>query len=276
MTDAPRRLLDLRGYVQPFTGLPWVSLGIVGSAGHHATGTSYHIGWSSLKTTAYSRQHPRDVKLKTEAASAFDIGWFAKGDKSLVKLTAWMVAEARAGRRPDTREVIGPWSDGRAYRWAHENGWKAQLRDKGDSHETHTHESYYRDSENSDKIRYFRGYFEGEGLDMDEATLRAIIREEITNKRIPVTSGVAERYPGIPEEGYTAAAYWRSGYGYDRIHTDELAAIRADLAAARAQVQALADQIADGVPVREAGEAACTEVLDRLEAAGRALTAETG
>jgi hypothetical protein len=151
-----------------------VSLGIVGSAGHHATGTSYHIGWSSLKTTAYSRQHPRDVKLKTEAASAFDIGWFTKGDLSLVGLTKWMVAEARAGRRPDTREVIGPGGDGRAYRWAHENGWKAQLRTAGDSHETHTHESYYRDSENSDKIRYFRGYFEGDDMPIDDADVNKI------------------------------------------------------------------------------------------------------
>lgn len=159
MTYAPQRLLEVRAYLMPRTGLPAVSLGIIGSSGHHATGTSYHIGWPSLKASAYSRQHPRDVKLKTDAASALDIGNFAR----LVAFTAWMVAEARAGRRPDTREIIGPAADGRAYRWAAENNWVAQRRARGDSHETHTHESYYRDSEKSDKLRYFRAFFDGGG-----------------------------------------------------------------------------------------------------------------
>lgn len=168
MTYAPRRLLNLRSYLQDHTGLPAVSLGIIGSQDHHATGTSYHIGWSSLRSGAYSRKHPRDTKLRTDAASATDTGWFSRGGKTLVGLTRWAVAEARAGRRPDTRELIGPWSDGRAYRWAAEGGWKAQLRSRGDSHESHLHESWYRDSEVGDKIRFYRGYFEEDDVSAEE------------------------------------------------------------------------------------------------------------
>lgn len=163
MTYAPQSLKAWRAYMQGKTGLPARSLGHVGSQGHHAAGTSYHIGWDSLFSWAYSRQHPRDTKLKTDAASATDTGYgtsqFTHTD--LVDLTKWAVSEARAGRRPDTRELIGPWDDGRAYRFDALNNWKAEQRANGDSHEFHLHESRFRDAENRNWIQYYQPFFEG-------------------------------------------------------------------------------------------------------------------
>jgi hypothetical protein len=153
MSFAPQTLLDARAYLQPRTGLPWVSLGIVGGAAHKG---GYHCGRDRLIPDDYSARLARDRAGLTDAASALDIGWFSR----LVALTAHMVGEARAGRLPDVRELIGPWSDGRAYRWDHQAGWSAVRRPAGDSHETHLHISYYRDSERREKITPFRRFFE--------------------------------------------------------------------------------------------------------------------
>ena len=84
-TYAPAPLLQARAYLQQHTGLPAVSLGIVGSDGHHRAETSYHIGWSHLRATAYSRQHARDTSRRTDAASAAvadDV--YAEGEGELI------------------------------------------------------------------------------------------------------------------------------------------------------------------------------------------------
>lgn len=153
MSYAPQELLQLREYLHSRTGLPYGALGIVGDSGHTY---GYHLGKDRLPANDYSTRMIRDKAGLTNAASAIDIGDFSQ----LRALTAWMVAEAKAGRRPDTREIIGPGAAGRAYRWAFENNWGATIRPSGDSHEFHVHESFFRDSENDDKIQYFRGFFE--------------------------------------------------------------------------------------------------------------------
>lgn len=186
MTFAPQRLLQLRDYLHQQTGLPFVSLGIVGDSAHRG---GFHCGRDRLITNDYSNRTARDRAGLTEAASASDTGNF----RGLVALTKWAVGEARAGRRPDTREIIGPWSDGRAYRFDHLGGWAAQLRARGDSHESHMHESWYRDSEGRDKIRFYRPFFEE---DDDMATAK-----EVWDYNIP---------PGADISEYSEDKAWRA------------------------------------------------------------------
>lgn len=157
MSYAPQELLLLREYLHDQTGLPYAALGIVGDSAHTY---GYHLGEDRLGPNDYSAKMARDVTGLSNAASAIDIGDFSR----LRQLTAWMVAGARENRRPDTREIIGPGAAGRAYRWARENGWAANIRPSGDSHEFHTHESFFRDSEERDKIQFFRGFFEGDDV----------------------------------------------------------------------------------------------------------------
>jgi len=153
MSYAPNSLLELREYVQLHTGLRAVSLGIIGDKNHTY---GYHLGKDRLKPGDYSAETPRDRAGLSNAASANDIGNFTR----LVELVAFTVAEARAGRMPDLREVIGPAADGRAYRWDFYDG-DVTKRAEGDPHETHGHWSWYRDSEHRDKVGYFRPFFEG-------------------------------------------------------------------------------------------------------------------
>jgi hypothetical protein len=155
MSFAPQTLLDARAYLQPHTGLSWVALGIVGSTGHTF---GYHLGRDRLSADDYSARVTRDLAGLTDAAAALDVGSFPR----LRELTAYMAAEARAGRLPDVRELIGPGSDGRAYRWDHLAGWSPVRRAAGDSHEWHLHISYYRDSEHRSKVAPFRAFFEPE------------------------------------------------------------------------------------------------------------------
>lgn len=155
MTYAPSALLAARAYLRQHTGLPDVSLGIVGGSGH--TG-GYHLGWDRLRqhfgSGDYSvRESPRDGQ-PTDGASALDIGDFPR----LRELSAWIVKRCEAGHpsTADIREVI--WSpDGRVVRrWD-----RLKIRSSGDSsHLTHTHISYHRDSETRDKTALFRAFFE--------------------------------------------------------------------------------------------------------------------
>lgn len=152
MSYAPQKLLDLRNYLQDRTGLSVNALGIVGDSSHTY---GYHLGEDRLPDGDYSAQTARDRAGLSDAASASDIGNF----NDLVALTAYLVAEARAGRAPDLRAVIGPHTDGRAYRWDFEDGSVDKRADE-DSHEWHAHLSWYRDSEHREKISLFRPFFD--------------------------------------------------------------------------------------------------------------------
>lgn len=158
MTYAPAALKAAQTYLKGKTGLPWVSLGIVGDANHRG---GYHQGKPNVPSTDYSRdESPRDENGLTGAASALDIGDFSQGGKTLRGLSLWIVGQCKAGA-PDTRDIreviYSP--DGKTVkRWD-----RLGIRSSGDSsHLTHTHISYFRDSEARDKTGLFRRFFEPE------------------------------------------------------------------------------------------------------------------
>ena len=151
MTYAPEQLQKLQRYLHEKTGVDWVGLGIVGDKNHNG---GYHCGDDRVTDSDYSvDESPRDRRGLTNAASAIDIGYFS----GLRKLSLWLVAqcEARAPGTEDIREIIYS-PDGKTVK-----RWDAlDIRDGGDgSHRSHTHVSYFRDSEKRDKTALFRRYW---------------------------------------------------------------------------------------------------------------------
>jgi hypothetical protein len=138
-----------------------VNLGIVGDLAHIARGVSYHLGEDRLIPGAYSNQTARDRAGLTNAASALDLG---HADKTkLRKFSVWFVARCRmneAGTR-DVREVIYSPDGVKVLRWDRERGYASTPRtgEADDSHLTHTHISFYRDSETRSKTALFLPYF---------------------------------------------------------------------------------------------------------------------
>jgi hypothetical protein len=199
MSLAPQTLLDARAYLRPRTGLSDASLGIVGDAAHRG---GYHCGEDRLVPDDYSARTARDRAGLTDAAAALDVGSFGR----LRELTAFMVTEARAGRLPDVRELIGPGSDGRAYRWDHLAGWSPVRRAVGDSHEGHLHISYYRDSERRSKLGPFQRFFEPKEEDMP------LTNDDV--KKIFNTDGIIRAPSSAATAGtnqfWTAASYLAS------------------------------------------------------------------
>lgn len=158
MTFAPQTLRDLGMY---WNGKKGVNLGIVGDTGHLEKGVSYHLGRSDLLPTAYSIQTVRDRKGLSEAASAIDLGKLNGTYGDLRSFSSWLAQQCLDGARGtiDIREVIFS-PDGRKV-WGFKDGVDKLIPDYGDdTHLTHTHVSYYRDSENRDKIAVFAPYFE--------------------------------------------------------------------------------------------------------------------
>lgn len=173
MSYAPSKLLALRDYLMPKTGLSPVSLGIVGDAAHQRR-ASYHNGQDAVdrygRTAAndYTIRTPRDREPHlTNAASAIDIGRFTTAKGGAVKLrhmSRWLVARARAntaGTR-DMREIIYSPDGVTVLRWDRERGVSSLPRsgEADSSHLTHTHISWYRDSQLRDKVGIFKVYFE--------------------------------------------------------------------------------------------------------------------
>lgn len=154
MTYAPATIKAAQVYLQGQTGLPWVSLGIVGDANHHG---GYHQGLGNVASTDYSRdESSRDERGLTGAASALDIGAFPR----LRDLSLWIVAQCKAGSADtkDIREVIYSPDGKKVVRWD-----RLGIRSSGDSsHLSHTHISYHRDAEGRDKTGLFKRYFEGD------------------------------------------------------------------------------------------------------------------
>lgn len=158
MTYAPQTLTALDTYWRARGG---VSLGIVGNAAHNAKGTSYHLGKDKLTATAYSRVLPRDRAGLTDAASAIDLGRLGGTYPGLQAFSSWLAEQCMAGApgSSDVREVIFS-PDGKTV-----VGWSALQPDSlipnyGDAtHRTHTHISYFRDSELRDKTELFKPYW---------------------------------------------------------------------------------------------------------------------
>lgn len=168
MTYAPQSLTDLMAYL----GSQGVrNLGIVGGPTHTY---GYHLGRDRVYGTGgqgandYSVQLARDKAGLSDAASAVDLGRVNGELTGLQQLTAWLWAECQA-EKPDTRtirEVLGS-ADGRTVRcWvAREAGGPTMLDNCADaSHLTHTHISFFRDTEAADQRPLFRRYFEEEDM----------------------------------------------------------------------------------------------------------------
>lgn len=164
MTYAPGDLLNVRGYlIRTLDLVPGVArgvdleaaeVGIVGDPAHAATG-GYHEGNDDLArvgrlSTDYSKRESARDRPGTNAASALDIGYFdvtmPSGRRvTLRSMSAAIVAacERNDPRTEAIREVV--WSpDGSVVRrWD-----RLGVRSTGDdSHRTHTHLSFFRDSE---------------------------------------------------------------------------------------------------------------------------------
>jgi hypothetical protein len=169
LSQAARYLIGL--------GIPANSIGIVGDESHQSTG-GYHVGNDVLArigklTTDYSKRHTEKDRPGSNAAMALDIGGLS--GQQLYALTRWIIMQCQAGT-PDTRnirEVIGRRTpSGGVTRY----DALGILPDSGSSdHESHTHISYYRDSEGEDKTSLFRRYYEPlapsappEGSDLEE------------------------------------------------------------------------------------------------------------
>jgi hypothetical protein len=167
VTYAPQKLKDARTfYIDTVTKAGYkidpLSVGIVGDDSHANAGTSYHLGDDALRSDAYSIvESPRDRAGLTDAAAALDLGYFditVRGKRhTLYTFNLWLVAQCKANT-PDTRDIreviYSP--DGKVVkRWD-----RLGIRTTGpDSHLTHTHESWFRDSENRDKAAHLRRYF---------------------------------------------------------------------------------------------------------------------
>lgn len=163
MTYADPALIDAREYLMD-RGISGRSIGIVGDESHQSSG-GYHVGNDVLAmigklTTDYSKRQTEKDRPGSNAAMALDIGGLSA--QQLYELTAWLIAQCRAGT-PDTRnirEVIGRRTpQGGVTRY---DALGIQPDSGTKDHETHTHISYYRDSEGQDKTSVFRRYFEGE------------------------------------------------------------------------------------------------------------------
>ena len=166
MTYAPQTLLDARAYLKgQDPDLDNNEVGIVGGPSHVQQGTSYHLGADQLimSKNPYSARTSRDKAGLSNAASALDID---DDLNELRALSVWMVEQCRTSA-PDTldiREIIFSPDGVNVYRWDRERGVTSDPIPDGDtSHRTHTHVSYYRDSEFRDKVGLYKRFYETGG-----------------------------------------------------------------------------------------------------------------
>jgi hypothetical protein len=166
MTYAPEQLRALGTY---WTTQGGVNLGIVGDA-RHVVG--YHCGKDRIYgpngrgDEDYSVQQPRDKWGLTDAAAAIDLGRLDGSLDNLYAFSNWLVAACQAGDigSADVREIIYSPDGELVQRWSGVDGKIHTGPGNGDaSHLQHTHISYFRDSEERDKLTLFAPYFEGNG-----------------------------------------------------------------------------------------------------------------
>ena len=160
MTYAPARLKELAAY---WTAQGGVNLGIVGDTEHQAKGVSYHLGRDQLSPGAYSAERVRDIAGLTNAASAIDLGRLGGSYPALRAFSDWLARRCVANdpKTVDVVEVIYS-PDGKRV-LGFKDGIDFLIPNYGDaSHLTHTHISFYRDSEFRDKTALFKSYFQKE------------------------------------------------------------------------------------------------------------------
>lgn len=159
-TFNPPRLTELAEF---WTGHGGKNLGIKGDVPHAARGVSYHLGKDELIDTAYSIQSRRDRDGLTNAASAIDLGKLERRLANLQAFSRWLVARCMADSvvRKDIREIIYTPDGRKVQRYSGIDNKIHTGPGNGDrSHRTHTHISYFRDSEAKDKVFAFRPFFE--------------------------------------------------------------------------------------------------------------------
>lgn len=165
MTYNPQTLRDLGAY---WTKQGGVNLGVVGNTAHTR---GYHLGKDrifdgsgpGIGPVDYSVQTARDKAGLTDAASAIDLGRLDGSLGNLRAFSKWLVSRARAnapGTR-DLREIIYSPDGKTVLRWDRQRGYNSLPRpgEADSSHLTHTHISFYRDSEGRDKRPIFAPYF---------------------------------------------------------------------------------------------------------------------
>lgn len=161
MTYAPPTITALARYWTQHGG---TNLGVVGDTRHVTKGRSYHLGRSQLTSDAYSRQTARDRAGLSDAASALDLGRLNGSLGGLRAFSRWLVerCQQNAPGTQDIREVIYTPDGKTVLRWDRERGLKSAPRpgEADLSHLTHTHVSWYRDSEKRAKVGAFAPFFE--------------------------------------------------------------------------------------------------------------------
>jgi len=165
MTYNPDDLLGVRQTLMNNTGLPANALGILGDQSHASSG-GYHVGNDTLSLIGnlyddYSKAESSRDGPGTNAASALDIGDFNTGNASLRSISLAMVAACQRNdpRMRDVREIIYTPDGYSVRRWD-----RLGIRSGGDdTHLSHTHISFFRDSEgrrnNSDNFGGFIATF---------------------------------------------------------------------------------------------------------------------
>ena len=159
-TFNPQNLTDLAEFWKANGGK---NLGIAGDAKHMARGVSYHLGKDDLLDTAYSIQSKRDRRGLTNAASAIDLGRLRTRLENLRAFSKWLVDQCMAdsAARKDIREIIYSLDGTKVQRYSGIDNKIHRGPGNGDlSHRTHTHISYFRDSEMKEKILPFRPFFD--------------------------------------------------------------------------------------------------------------------
>jgi hypothetical protein len=173
MTFAPRSISDLAAYWVSKGG---VNLGIVGNQAHCS---GYHLGRDriysncacrragkclpGLGASDYSVKIARDRKGLSDAASALDLGRLNGTLRGLREFSTWLVSRCMADAPGAlmVREIIYSPDGKTVQRWSGEDNKIHTGPGNGDSsHLTHTHISFYRDTESDAKIGLFAPYFE--------------------------------------------------------------------------------------------------------------------
>ena len=164
MSTSPATLTALSAYWRAQGG---VMLGIVGNKAHTSgyhlgkdrifDGSGPGIGWSD-----YSVKLPRDKAGLTNAASAIDLGKLGGSLGNLRAFSEWLVAQCQS-KTPgtgDIREIIYSPDGVKVQRYSGVDGKIHTGPGNGDlSHRSHTHISYFRDSQARAKVPTFAPYF---------------------------------------------------------------------------------------------------------------------
>jgi hypothetical protein len=159
-TFNPPKLVELGKF---WTARGGKNLGVIGDGSHINRGVSYHLGRDALMPTAYSIELKRDKGGLSDAASAIDLGRLDGKLIHLREFTLWLVDRCTADPavRRDIREIIYTADGETVQRYSGVDNKIHTGPGNGDkSHLTHTHISFFRDSQERDKVGFFRPFFE--------------------------------------------------------------------------------------------------------------------